>query len=197
MLKNEIILQIFCICITALLIALFIARIYPSGLFKQYSKAATAQASNKLAAKIISKITPIPSIIVSPPISISIQSIKMDLAVAPGVIINDEWTLFDDKVSWLATSKMPGLGNVILYGHNRKGLFGDLSRTAIGDAVIIKDSNKTYVYEITEKRKVKPDDVDAILSEKNQLTLYTCDGTFDQRRLVVIALPKTDRLTKK
>ena len=39
-------------------------------------------------------------------------------------------------------------------------------------------------------RPSDPEDVEAILSEDNQLTLYTCEGSFDQKRLVVYADPK-------
>lgn len=116
---------------------------------------------------------------------------SLDLSVAPGIVKNNQWTLFDDKISWLATSEAPGSGkNVILYGHNRHLLFGDLDKLKIGEEIIVKNSNDTFTYTVWEMRKVLPEEVDVIISPKNQLTLYTCDGSFDERRLIVIAYPK-------
>lgn len=121
---------------------------------------------------------------------VSIPSIGLALPVAAGVISENQWTLYDDRVSWLSTSAVPGGGNVILYAHNRPHLFGGLHEVGVGDQIFLEREGWEYLYEVVEVRKVTPDDVGAILSEQDQLTLYTCDGTFDQRRLVVIAHPR-------
>lgn len=187
--KNDIFLQIFFIVLTSALISLLALKFYPQDFLKERKASA---ASNQSLVKPVPETNMVEEAVQSfLPAFISIPSIKMNLIVAPGVIVNNEWTLFDDKISWLSTSDTPGQGNVILYGHNRVGLFGDLKKLSIGDEIRIKDnSGKEYLYEVTETRKVLPSDTDAIISDKNQLTLYTCDGTFDQKRLVVIALPK-------
>lgn len=123
------------------------------------------------------------------PERVSFPSIAFDLPVAPASIIADEWTLFPDKASWLTTSSPLGVGNTILYAHNRAGLFGDLKNLELGKEIVISSYGKEFHYEISQMRKVEPDEIDAILSDQHQLTLYTCDGRFDEKRLVVIANP--------
>ena len=129
----------------------------------------------------------------SPPTSIVIPTLDLDLPVAPGIVKNNQWTLYDDKISWLATSEAPGSGkNVILYGHNRPLLFGKLDSLQIGEEIIvIGKGGVAFTYTVAQRRKILPEDIDVIISPKNQLTLYTCEGSFDEKRLVVIAYPKT------
>lgn len=124
-----------------------------------------------------------------PPTRIKISSLSLDLAVSAGLVNGNTWDLFDDKIGWLATSSVPGEGNVILYGHNRRGLFGDLYKLKIGDLVEVKKGNDWISYKVSEVHRVLPTDVQSILSDKNRLTMYTCDGSFDQKRLVVYAEP--------
>ena len=123
------------------------------------------------------------------PSVLSFPTLGLNLRVTSGVIIDNEWTLFDDQASWLSTSNEPGEGNVIIYAHNRPGLFGDLDKLALGDEIIIDHSNGRFKYSVTDSHKVKPNEIEAVLSGENRLTLYTCDGAFDQKRLIVIAEP--------
>jgi LPXTG-site transpeptidase (sortase) family protein len=123
------------------------------------------------------------------PSLISLPEKGVNLPVASGEIVEDKWTLYEDKVAWLSTSSEPGEGNVILYAHNQKHLFRPLHELVIGDEVMLEHGGWEYLYKVTEIKKVNPTDVAAVLSSEEQLTLYTCDGVFDQRRLVVIAKP--------
>ena len=158
---------------------MFVLRMYPlkSSIEKTLNTSETAQQPEIVLAA---------SVKVSPS-KISIPALNIDLPVASGAISADTWTLYEDKASWLSTSETPGDGNVIIYAHNRKGLFGSLANITPGDKVLVDHEGNTFNYEVTEKRKVVPSDVDAILSENDQLTLYTCDGSFDQKRLIVKA----------
>ncbi|HEX6977598.1 MAG TPA: sortase [Patescibacteria group bacterium] len=124
-----------------------------------------------------------------PPTEIKISNIKIDLPISAGLVDGNTWDLYDDKIAWLATSAVPGEGNVILYGHDRRGLFGDLYKLKVGDVVEVKKGNDWFKYRVSEVHRVLPTDVASILSDKNRLTMYTCDGTFDQKRLVVYADP--------
>lgn len=183
MLKNEFFLQIFFILLTASLVALIGVKYFPIGIF------------SPLEAEASTLVDPVPpsltiKLSTASPTKITISAINLDLPIAPGVIVDNKWTLFLDKISWLSTSSRVGEGNTILYGHNRLGLFGGLKELNIGDEIIITQDSKIYKFKISQQRKVLPTDVEAILSGKNQLTLYTCDGSFDQRRLIVIALPE-------
>lgn len=184
--KSDLFLQIFIFGLTAAIVSLLVLRFYPSKAIKSLrgedtnpSPISTAPGSNKE---------------IHPPSAISIPAIPLNLPVAAGVIQNNKWTLYDDKVSWLSTSEPPGRGNVILYGHNRKGLLGDLDRLKVGEEIIIASDGKKYIYEVSQTRRVRPDEVDVIISDKNQLTIYTCDGSFDERRLVVFAYPKEESI---
>lgn len=113
----------------------------------------------------------------------------LSLDISEGEIKDNKWTLYDDRVSWLSTSALPSEGNVILYAHNLPHLFGNLNKLSKGDEIVVMYNQKTFKYIVEKVVKVLPNDIDAVTSSQNQLTLYTCDGSFDQRRLIVTALP--------
>lgn len=182
--KSDLLLQIAIFGLSAATVSLITFRFYPTDAIKKL-KGEEINPRPHVAAQSAKTIYP-------PPSSISIPSISLNLTVAPGVVQNNKWTLYEDKISWLSTSEPPGRGNVILYGHNRKGLFGELDRLEIGEEITIVSGSKNYVYQIYESRRVRPNEVDVIISDKNQLTLYTCDGSFDERRLVLFAFPKPE-----
>lgn len=121
-----------------------------------------------------------------PPTEITIPSLSLDLKISPSIVKGNDWQLFDDKVAWLSTSALPGKGNTILYAHDRPGLFGDLYKLKINDVIEIYDG-KWNSYKVSEVHKVLPTDIDSVFGDKNRLTLYTCIGSFDQKRLVVYA----------
>ncbi len=123
------------------------------------------------------------------PLSITFPSIGLTLPIASGIIQNNKWTLYDDKASWLSTSEMPEFGNVIIYAHNRKGLFAGLKYLNMGDTIIINSEGQEYHYLVSEIKKITPTNVDAVISDAKRLTLYTCDGAFDQKRLLVVGKP--------
>ncbi|MBI4058503.1 sortase [Candidatus Gottesmanbacteria bacterium] len=185
--KSEFVLQGLIIFLVSSIIALVVARMYtvPKVLVKA-TKEVRANENPIIISPITENFVPV-LYQKTPPNQLSIPSLDLLLKIAEGRIVNDEWTLYDDRVSWLSTSEEPGRGNVILYAHNRKLLFGDLGKTAIGDFLQIDHRGNTYKYEIIDKRKVAPNEVEAILSSEDRLTLYTCDGAFDQKRLIVIA----------
>lgn len=124
-----------------------------------------------------------------PPTRILIPKLNKSLPVTAALIHDNEWDLFDDKVSWLSTSAIPGEGNVILYAHNTQKLFGDLHELKVGDSIEVQQGNQWTQYTVTESRKVTPTDVEAVLGSGDQLTLYTCEGSFYQKRRVVYASP--------
>jgi len=131
------------------------------------------------------KATPLP-VIVSSPTDIKIPKLNLDLAVSPSVIKNNEWQLFNDRVAWLSTSAIPTKGNTILYAHDRAGLFGDLYKLKVGEEIDIYNGN-WISYKVTEIHAVTSTDINAVFGNENRLTLYTCEGTFDEKRLVVYA----------
>jgi LPXTG-site transpeptidase (sortase) family protein len=123
------------------------------------------------------------------PTAINIPKIGKNLPIKPASVHGNNWDMFPDAVAWLATSAVPGQGNVILYAHDWVTLWGDLYLLKPGDAVEIQYNNIWKHYVVSESRDVDQHDVQSILSDKNQLTLYTCEGSFDQKRKVVYASP--------
>lgn len=179
--KNELIIQAVIFGMTAFIVSSLISKAYPSSIIKIFknSKSPAVSQADK-AAILAEKIYPA---------SIIIDSLSLNLTISPGIIKDNHWTLFEDKVSWLSTSGDLNQGNIILYAHNKPNLFGDLTDLEIGDEIIIVGSGKKQAYAVKEKRKVLPTDVEAVISDKNELTLYTCNGSFDEKRLIVKADP--------
>lgn len=132
--------------------------------------------------------TPAPDL-EGPPIAVSIPKIHKSLPIKPAHVVGNNWDMFDDAVAWLATSATPGTGNVILYAHDRASLWQDLYLLKAGDSIEVQQGNAWRRYEVTASKTIDPHDIQAILSNNNQLTMYTCEGSFDQKRRVVYAKP--------
>lgn len=185
--KNELIIQTVIFGMTAFIVSFLISKAYPSSVIKIFKNRESPNISQvEKAAILAEKIYPA---------AINIDSLSLSLTISPGIIKDNRWTLFDDKVSWLSTSGDLNQGNIILYAHNKPNLFGDLTQLEIGDEIIVVGSGRKQAYTVREKRKVLPSDVEAVISDKNELTLYTCNGSFDEKRLIVKADPKVDSLS--
>lgn len=121
-----------------------------------------------------------------------IPSLEKTLSVFPARISHNVWETTDKGVSYLITSASPGeKGNAIFYGHNFTNLLGDLKDITIGSMIMIEETDgSTKHFTVTDKKIVDPTDI-SIIKETNdsQLTLYTCTGFLDSKRLVVIAKP--------
>jgi LPXTG-site transpeptidase (sortase) family protein len=151
-------------------------------IFSYRTKLLTKPASFPIVTRTISKI---------PPSAINIPKIDKNLPVKIASVSGNTWDMFPDAVAWLGTSATPGNGNVILYAHNWRTLWRDLYLLKPGDPIEIQQENVWKKYTVTESRDVDQHDVKSVLSDKNRLTLYTCEGTFDQKRRVVYAEPAT------
>lgn len=124
------------------------------------------------------------------PANINIPSISTLLPIEQKIIKNGEWGVSENGVSHLITSGTPGYsGNIILYGHNTSSALKDLQKVKIGETITIMDKNgKSYTYKIYSIKTVYPDDIGFLTSFENQtLTIYTCIGFADLKRLVVKA----------
>ena len=126
------------------------------------------------------------------PIQITIPSIKVDLPIDVGSIVNGVWQVSSSHATFLGSSARPKTaGNIVIYGHNKKAIFGNLQYLSIGQKVFVKtQSEKIYAYEVYRKEFVKPDRVDLVSPIGfEELTLYTCWGLFDSQRVVIKARP--------
>lgn len=129
---------------------------------------------------------------IDPPVEIIIPSVEIGLPVAPGGITNGVWEISEKDATFLVTSSPPGTGgNTVIYGHNKKAIFGNLPYLSIGQKISIKtQSGKIYVYEATQKYFVGADRVDLVSpTDHEELTIYTCWGLFDSQRAVIKAKP--------
>ncbi len=135
----------------------------------------------------------VPIIDPSIPLNIEIPRLGINLPIKEATVSANDWQVYDDAVSWLKDSGSMSGGNVVLYGHNKKTLFGSIIQLGKGDQIMIKGStgNKSYVVE--KSYQTHRWDLTAITAASDQLTMYTCSGWFDANRWFVIAKPLSNR----
>lgn len=125
------------------------------------------------------------------PSAIRIGSLIHVPVVAAGYV-NGSWLISDKSANHVTKSASPGeKGNIIIYAHNTPGLFGPLNRAAIGDMVTVTTKNGSeHRYRIDEIVNVAPSNTSLLMPSPFEiLTIYTCTGFLDSRRLVVRATP--------
>lgn len=124
------------------------------------------------------------------PKNVRIKSISLEAEVASGGYKDEKWILVNDHALYLPTSsKLGDGGNTILYAHNTDKLFGNLKKTSVGDIIDVNDADgKTYSFSIYSKEYIKANQMGKLATNlKDTITLFTCDGWFDEKRLVVKA----------
>ena len=126
----------------------------------------------------------------SNPVSINIPSIGLTLPVEESTIIDGVWQISYQGASHLDKSADPGEGgNMVIYGHNKKSLFGPIRRLKEGDLIEIKNEEGVlYSYRVVKTVITTPDDIEYVLPKSEEiLTLYTCTGLLDSKRHIVLA----------
>lgn len=124
------------------------------------------------------------------PTKISISSLSLTLPVEPTLIKNGVWPTSQIGVSFLANSgNLGNAGNLIFYGHNWKNLLGNLKKVKINDKLVLAGSNgQDYLYSIAYIAEVSSNDISILSNTTDErITLYTCSGFLDKKRLVVVA----------
>ena len=122
---------------------------------------------------------------------IDIPSARIILPIYPATITDNRWEITKSGVSYLSTSPKPGArGNSVLYGHNWPRLLGRLTLVKPGDAVLIKgEDGKVVRFIVTYVFTVRPDQTEIFAdTSDSRITIYTCTGFLDSKRLVVTAL---------
>ena len=130
----------------------------------------------------------------SVPILLKTPSLGFNLKVEETGIMNGEWQVPVSNLGHLAVSARPGEGdNIVIYGHNKKSIFGKLGQMKAGDIVVVEsEEGKEWEYQVIEKIVVNPDRMDLVgKTDEEILTLYTCTGWLDSKRLIVRARLKT------
>lgn len=118
----------------------------------------------------------------------------IDLGIEPHVYAEGEWTISTNQASYLTASARPGeSGNIIIYGHNKWPIFGKLTSLQ-GQEIItlyLQDGSERQ-YQIESLAEVAPTQTELLQPTATEvLTVYTCTGWLDSRRLVIRAHPLT------
>ena len=125
------------------------------------------------------------------PLSMRVADIDISLPIFPSEVTGNIWQTTEKGVSYLKSTPLPGQkGNAVLYGHNWPNLLGPLHSIKVGDMISISyPDNTTVDFKVTYITVVSPDQV-KILDGSNdtRLTVYTCTGFLDSKRLVVTAI---------
>ncbi len=125
------------------------------------------------------------------PIRIIIPSLNIDIPVVSSKLHNGYWEVSEYTASFGLGSAPPGtVGNTVIFAHAREGLFLPLKHIAIGRDIYVLTRHHWHRYKVEEIREVFPTDVYVVnKTQDNRLTLFTCSGFLDSKRLVVIAKP--------
>lgn len=123
------------------------------------------------------------------PEKIIIPSIAMDIGIKPAKVVGGTWEIFDETASFGLGSAPPGQkGNTVIFAHAKRGLFAPLRNIKKDAPIYILTPVGWYSYQVTEIKTVSPKQVEVLLpTEEETLTLYTCSGFADTKRLVVHA----------
>lgn len=126
------------------------------------------------------------------PQQLTIPDIGIDLDILPTRIVDGVWEISDSSASHLETSSNPGQnGNIVIYGHNKQDLLGNLKRAKVGQTIYIVTADRgLHTYQIQEILTVDPTDIEVVQPTTTEiLTIYTCTGFLDSKRLIIKALP--------
>lgn len=126
------------------------------------------------------------------PTKVEIGDVGIDLEISESRIVNGIWEISKNGASHLDTSASPGeSGNIVIYGHNKKAIFGSLPYSRVGTKIkLTTEDGEVHDYEVIKKETVKPSNLAYVLPTSEEvLTLYTCTGFLDSMRSVLVAKP--------
>jgi len=129
--------------------------------------------------------------IVNDPVRILIPKSGIDLKVVDAPIIDGYWQLSENTASYGLGSGHPGeKSNTVIFAHAQQGLFYNLKDVQLNDIIYVFTKNQWYRYKVNKITAVYPNQTDVIMPTKKEvLTLYTCTGFYDEKRLIVTAIP--------
>ena len=115
----------------------------------------------------------------------------IDLKVTPAKLVNGYWQTTESGASQGEGTANPGTGgNVVVFAHARQGLFYNLKDVKKDEIIYVFTKDRWFRYKVSEVRQVFPKDIATVAPTKHEvLTLFTCSGFFDEKRLIVKALP--------
>lgn len=116
----------------------------------------------------------------------------VDVEIDPQVYQDGSWTVSSDHASYLTASSLPGQpGNIIIYGHNKRNIMGNIRALKGYEKITLTMADGTErIYQVQSIQEVNPTNVKLLSpTESEFLTLYTCSGFLDSQRFVVRAIP--------
>lgn len=128
----------------------------------------------------------------SQPITVIIRELNIQLPVYPTSLENEDWLTTSKGISYLVDSAIPGeKGNSIFYGHNWPNLLGALAQAEKGQEIkVLLANGESRRFVITKINLITPDQTHILSSTSEPLlTIYTCTGFLDQKRLMITASP--------
>lgn len=121
------------------------------------------------------------------PVSLSLGEIR--IAVIPAETKAGQWSVAETAANYLVGSGElgTGRGNVVIYGHNRRGILADLERVQVGEVgEVIDAAGRSYLFVVTDILIVGVNEVEWLKpTDEPVITIYTCTGILDSQRLVV------------
>jgi LPXTG-site transpeptidase (sortase) family protein len=126
------------------------------------------------------------------PVRILIPKANIDLNVVNARIINGYWELSENTASYgVGSGQLGDKGNVVIFAHAREGLFYNLKDIKVNDIIYVFNKDSWFRYKVNLITSVYPNQTEIITPTKTEtLTLYTCTGFYDEKRLIVKALPE-------
>ena len=126
-----------------------------------------------------------------PPTRIIIPRLVIDIPVRESRVVGGYWEVSETTASHGIGSGNPGeIGNMVIFAHARAGLFLPLRDIREDDSIYVMTNDRWYRYRVSETKTVSPDQVEVIRpTSEATLTLFTCSGFLDTKRLVVVAKP--------
>jgi sortase A len=124
------------------------------------------------------------------PVLITIPSIGLAQEVHEVGIKSGVWEIPEMGVGHLnSSSGLGGEGNIVIYGHNKRNVFGPIRWLTEGSLIEVEgEDHNLYSYKVIDTVETGPSDIDYVLpKEEETLTLYTCTGFADSKRFIVVA----------
>ena len=122
---------------------------------------------------------PLPSVALAKegPTTISIPSLNITLPV------------LSEPLTPKGVTFEPHGNNLVFYGHNWPNILGRLKEVKPGQTInLTYSANLTKTFVIDTVKIVGPNDTSILQAKDNEvLTIYTCTGFLDTKRLVVVA----------
>jgi LPXTG-site transpeptidase (sortase) family protein len=126
-----------------------------------------------------------------PPLRIVVPKYDIDLSIVEAPVVNGYWELSETTASHGVGSANPGqLGNTVIFAHAKEKLFLPIRDIKKDDIIYVLTKDRWYRYKVTQSKLVTPDQIEEISqTDDEKLTLFTCSGFLDSKRLIVSAAP--------